>query len=306
MKHLYFVFSNSSTEFTLGYKLLNQRLGDFLLSSITQFSTDDMCKVNYISGVPDTALIAEKINELHRISAAINSVIPFKIPDFTLTIDNYQITLNALHTHFPELSGTHFEQILSYEIKTFNDLIHWLEHAFRALSSESLQSMRISIDFNKCNLQPPNQIMQLELDEYALFDVVPKFCSLLFGYAHVGRHASELLRAYDLTCPSHQFVPQTRVYPSVWFFLHEIEDAKRDERRRLRQSEFDAYYQIRGQDFFGLARDDPRLAFGHLVIGELISIQKNGTCYNIPTLEHDMRLLKQELLLTKIDRWYSD
>jgi len=89
---------------------------------------------------------------------------------------------------------------------------------------------------------------------------------LCLHYPHVGRHPLELLKSRDIVCPVDQIVTQKLITP-----YHSLRFSKDPYSEQQYNSAFDKFYKISKINQI-VDRNDPKLAFGYIPIGKLISV----------------------------------
>jgi hypothetical protein len=267
----------------LVYKLTDSESAEFFASAIQSLTPADICDTSFKNGFDSEALISNRVDRFYQVAEAINHRYPQSVDIVPLEPD-WRSALQKMHTHFPSLTHS----LPASELQTmlpllgeFNDLIHWLEKELNRKHTGSPLDKSwatICLDFNRarhCRYQPVPD------SDYQYFTHELYFGNLHLHYANVGRHPWELFGSKDYICPAHQVISQNQISPSCNLYFNDW-DLLRHQGKVLAVEEytatFDRFYHDRGgQDFFGFALDDPRLAVGYLKIGELVNLDEFAT-----------------------------
>ena len=274
-------------DFSLSYDLTENPVVDIWKSLVSKAPLSSMCSVNHKIGFEAPEETFAKADRLYSLAEQINVFIPNGIQLIKLTESNWKEALNKLHVHFPLLrynypmSQEEFELKLLPLLEEYNDLIHWLEKAYDKLYGTKVNMSAIYCDFNKGSLL---EMVEIPDDGYKLFTPLIDFGTLHIHYAHVGRHPFELLTARDYDCPKDQALSQHKLSASCAMYFNDRDFYRQqlfgqdvDHLQKIKEA-FVSFYEKRGgQDFFGWAFDDPRLAFGYMKIGQLENIGLFGS-----------------------------
>jgi len=248
---------------TLVYRLADTEITDKWCGLITNHTTSDLCNTNHYVGYASKSMTQTKIDRLLYLADLINSHAPDRVIKQDITPDNWKQALHIMHVHFPDLKNDDSYKHIWNELSEYNDIIHWLESTLALTDSGNF---RITLDFNKAN----TTFLDIPESGYELFTPFTNFGYLLLHYTHVGKHAHELFSVKDMVCPLDQFVPQRTFSASVrMYFTDNFHDTP--EQKQLYMSRWKAFYTIRGREFWKYAIDDPKLGFGYIKIGELVS-----------------------------------
>lgn len=169
---------------------------------------------------------------------------------------DHQESVNRLHVHFPEQEKTETDPVRRAQLSEYNDLIHEIE-TLAVRSTDPKPRLLI------CPEGPGN--VPLEDSDYKLFRARRFFGELCLHYCHVGRHPFELYAAADFDCPVDQILPQYEI--SSYHTLRFYDD---DYLEHWHRSRFYQFYQ-RSTLRNVMAKDDPRMAFGYITMGNLIT-----------------------------------
>jgi hypothetical protein len=264
------------------------------MKEIVRYDKSDLCDINYKPSLGNKEIILDKIQELYRMADILNIVYPGSITKEEFFKGNDQEALNKMHVHFPNIHHDELLKDVDYYASRYNSLIHSLEKEFLPRSATRF---RVSFDIHKS----PKGFTSCVLDkeDYKKFEVFHEFGSLVLNYPHVGRHAQELFNGRDLTCPKHQYVPQSAVSGSC-AMLFGIPKIKEHEKEKYLDQWKQFYTDRGGKDFFGCDIDDPEIRFGSIKIGQLCYSSIRGESININDLT-GMLKIRKELLTNDIE-----
>jgi hypothetical protein len=300
---------NFSDGISLTYQLIDDPIIDIWKQLITQRTIDDCCKINHFVGYATGDLIKQRIARLYELRDEINLYSERKIELLELNQENWLETMNRIHIHFPEMMSNPDFAFLHRTLSEYNDTIHWLESVFYSIWQdrryEKTSLLRITLDVNK--VLPTDETGRLKYpipdESYKHFSPFLEFGDLTIHYAHVGKHAYEIFMNRDLDCPEDQFVPQHEFTGSVrmYFFdnFYQTQISKLMMLAHWRRF----YDKLGGIDYWKIAFDDPRIAFGYLKIGKLSRITINGEQIAIPTTVADMSIFRLKLVDTHVIDW---
>lgn len=179
-----------------------------------------------------------------------------------LTPDNWHAVLNQAHAHFPGFFHVPSTRERFEVAHDMNLLIHWLEYELLNLL-EGRDQYLFTLDFN--HHVPAYQLKQsFANDQFPHFSPALRFGTLHLHYLYIGRHFLEMFDAQDQAAPPDHFQPQHEFNATCSLVFNEPGDPQAQD-AAMRQ-----FHQSRGgRDFFGYDYDDPRLAKGFFVLGEL-------------------------------------
>lgn len=293
---------NFTDNITLVYDLVDQDISRDWSTLISKKTITDCCEINHYSGCYNPKLLNNRIARLYELVDIINEYIPNKIEKLPFTKENYNVALNIMHVHFPELENQIEYQHLRGTLSEYNDIIHWLEPMLIDYYNDVTDNRRFSIklDFNK---NVPFDTYEIPETAHSLFNGYFVFGQLMLHYVHVGRHAWELFFANDLVCPKEQYVPQSVYSPTVrlHFYNNSLTDSKLREDFRKR---WEQYYEVRGgKEFFGCDIDDPKIRFGYCQIGQLSKIIIDNEELPIPRNATEISPIRNKLVEASIIDW---
>jgi hypothetical protein len=300
---------NFSDNISLTYSLIDDPIVGTWKNLITQRTIDDCCKINHFVGYASKELINQRIARLYELRDKINLYSERKIELLELNQENWLETMNRIHIHFPEMMANPEFAFLHKTLSEYNDIIHWLESVFYSIWQdkryESTSLLRITLDVNKVlptdTSGPLKQTIPLE--SYKHFTPYLEFGDLAIHYAHVGKHAYEIFMNKDYDCPQEQFVPQDEFTGSarMYFFDNFYQTSIS---RLMMMAHWRRFYdKLGGIDYWKIAFDDPRLAFGYLKIGKLKHIVIDGKQLEMPTTVQDMSAFRLQLVDTHVLDW---
>jgi hypothetical protein len=288
MKSFEVEFTN---DIILSYRLIDSDVTDLWCGLIQNHTTHDLCKTNHYMGYASKSIIQCRIDRLMYLADLINSYAPDRVIKQNISNTDWKETLNIMHVHFPDLKNDYNYKHIWDELSEYNDIIHWLESTLGTIDSSIF---RITFDFNKSN----TSFLDIPDSEYKLFTPFTNFGYLLLHYTHVGKHAQELFTVNDLVCPSEQFLPQRTFSASVrMYFTNNFHDTV--EKQQQYMNRWKLFYNKRGKDFWKYDIDDPKLGFGYIKIGELISINNQS----IPKTPDDMNRFRDLLVNSTVVNW---
>ncbi len=292
MKFFHVQFIN---DIELTYELINHEATDLWASLIQKETVEDLCRHNHYHGFYSEEEIKKRIERLYSLSDIINLHVPERVIKREINKESWKNALKIMHVHFPDLKNNVSYKHIWKELSEYNDTIHWLESVLHCWNNENSETkyFRINLDFNK----KPNQVFyNIPESCYKFFNPFTNFGYLLLHYTHVGKHAQELFTTKDLTCPSDQFIPQRKFTSSVrMYFTDNFYGTEEKKKNYLNQ--WSNFYNLRGKEFWGYEISDPKIAFGYLHIGNLISINNNKLPENSTELNEFRKLLGNSKIL---------
>lgn len=255
---------NEHETFSLLYELERHRPAQEWARLMNLLTVDSLrLNFNPWHGLSRTSI--EKVNRLNALIDLLNEWLPpdEKIPGHWDEKDP-QNSLNRLHIHFPEHQKNEINSDRSLQLQEYNDTIHGLEDIIR-LSATSKEYVWLLV------LPDKGEKVALDDDDYKYFQPQRVFGELCLHYSHIGRHPLELLKARDFNCPIEQIVPQRLISPYHSLRFH---DDATNEQYHTWFSRFYEKSMIKQMHDLG----DPKMAFGFISMGKLISI--NGKVLN--------------------------
>jgi hypothetical protein len=300
---------NFSDGISLTYQLIDDPIIVLWKNLIMQRTIDDCCKINHFSGYAGESLINQRISRLYELRDEINLHSERKIELLELNQDNWTETMNRIHIHFPEMMHDPKFAFLHDTLSEYNDTIHWLESIFYSIWQdrrfEKTSLLRITLDVNKVLPTKETGVLKHAIpdESYKHFSPFFGFGDLTIHYTHVGKHALELFKNNDVSCPRDQFVPQHEFTGSarMYFFdnFYQTQISK-----LMMLAHWKRFYdKLGGIDYWKIAFDDPKLAFGYLKIGKLSRITINDEQIAIPTTVADMSIFRLKLVDTHVIDW---
>ena len=259
------------------------------MKEIVRYDKSDLCDINYKPSLGNKEIILDKIQELYRMADILNTVYPGSITKEEFFKGNDQEALNKMHVHFPNIHHDELLKDVDYYASRYNTLIHSLEKEFLPRSATRF---RVSFDIHKSPKGFTSCVLNKE--DYKKFEVFHDFGSLILNYPHVGRHAQELFDARDLTCPKHQYVPQSAVSGSC-AMLFGIPKIKQHTKEKYLDQWRKFYIDRGGKDFFGCDINDPEIRFGYIKIGQLCYAGIQGNSISIDDLSGMLKIRKEWL-----------
>ena len=259
------------------------------MKEIVRYDKSDLCDINYKPSLGNKEIILDKIQELYRMADILNTVYPGSITKEEFFKGNDQEALNKMHVHFPNIHHDELLKDVDYYASRYNTLIHSLEKEFLPRSATRF---RVSFDIHKSPKGFTSCVLNKE--DYKKFEVFHDFGSLILNYPHVGRHAQELFDARDLTCPKHQYVPQSAVSGSC-AMLFGIPKIKQHTKEKYLDQWRKFYIDRGGKDFFGCDINDPAIRFGYIKIGQLCYAGIQGNSISIDDLSGMLKIRKEWL-----------
>lgn len=257
------------------YSLLNIRPAKVWADLISQTRVDSLRgSLDPWHGV--TKGLYEKISRFNYIIDRLNTWMPVPIPGY-FNETNPTESLNRLHIHFPEHEQNETDVTRLQELYEYNDLIHQIDLGLRSNNSKLFVLVCPHID----------SYVKLELNDYQYFTSDFSVGDLLIHYAHIGRHPMEIFGARDINCPSDQIICQSRISPSHSLRFYNSSVNKENFSKFYYGSRLQWPYQLK----------DPRLAFGYIKIGNLVSINDSTN------VENSIDIVKQ---CSKITNWAID
>lgn len=259
-KQYHLTIGNSSSSYTLVYELEQHRPAQEW-ARLMLYLDASMLRENFNpwAGSTSNEKRTATTKRLIELIESLNQWIPNKI-ETQWDVSDFQNTLNKLHIHFPELEQSEKDPVRLSQLTEYNDTIHLLEHLYRNTDSERLMLMIL-----------PSMIESVPLkdDEYTLFNPNVKFGEMVLHYPLVGRNVFELLRAKDYNCPVDQIRPQNII--TAYHHLRFFNDPTDDVSYRASFARF--YDKSTIKEKYNI--DDPKLAFGFIKIGRLVSDLSN-------------------------------
>ena len=299
---------NFSNNITLDYELIDDPIVDTWKNLITQRTIDDCCKINHFVGYVSEQLIEQRIVRLYELRDEINKHSKRKIELLDLNKENWSANMNRIHVHFPEMMNDHEFSFLHGTLSEYNDIIHWLESVFYSIwqdkGYESTSLFRITLDVNKVLPTTSTPLKhKIPPESFKHFTPYLEFGDLAIHYAHVGKHAYEIFMNRDYDCPQDQFVPQDEFTGSVRMYFFDNFYQSVISRLKMKAHWRRFYNKLGGIDYWKIALDDPKLAFGYLKIGKLSRITINDEQIEIPTTVADMSIFRLKLVDTHVIDW---
>jgi len=217
--------------------------------------------------------LTAKVTELNSIIDQLNTWLPHTIEGY-FDASDAEASLNRLHIHFPEQERVETDPVKLKQLMIYNDLIHQIDLGLKS------QGSRIFV------LVCPDAELYKDFDEedYVLFQPRWRFGDLMLHYPHVGRHPFEIFTTNDVDCPSDQIVCQSRISTSHTLRFFDAVIDKEKFKEFYKSSEITWPYDI----------DDPRLSFGYIKLGQLISVNDQA-----PIKAHTLSLVKTSKKITK-------
>lgn len=298
---------NFSNNITLVYELIDDPIVDIWKQLITQRTIDDCCKINHFVGYASEKQIEQRISRLYELRDEINRHSKRKIELLELNRDNWLETMNRIHIHFPEMMNDNEFSFLHKTLSEYNDIIHWLESVFYSIWQdkryEKTSLLRITLDVNKVLPTTTQLKYKIPAESFKHFSPFLEFGDLTIHYAHVGKHAYEIFMNKDYDCPQDQFVPQDEFTGSVRMYFFDNFYQTTISRLTMLAHWRRFYDKLGGIDYWKIAFDDPRLAFGYLKIGKLKQIMIDNRQIEIPTTVQDMSAFRLQLVNTQVLDW---
>lgn len=245
--------SNGQNDYILNYKIEEHRVAQLWASLVEKTSPLDLRpNLNPWRGVDKN--YAEKVEYLNTLIKRLNTWISTPIKHLW-DINNPHDSLNKLHIHFPDEEKKTKDIDKLKQLTEYNDLIHEISGILisKKNNRKNLHLLLCSRNENR---------YKLENDDFKLFNVKFKFGDIKLHYCHVGRHPLELYINNDINCPEDQILPQYEIstFHTLTFFNMEITP--------LGFKKF--YYESKIK--WPYKYDDPKLAFGYINVGKLISV----------------------------------
>ncbi len=279
---------------TLKYQLIDHEIVKSWSTLILSHSIDDCCSNNHYIGYTSDQVIESKIQRLYFLSDLINSHAPDRVIKQEVSKTNWKTALQIMHVHFPDLKNDAAYKHIWNELSEYNDIIHWLESTLGRTDVADSSRFRITLDFNKSNAK----FLPIPDSAYNLFCPYINFGYLLLHYTHVGKNAHEIFIHKDLICPVDQFVPQTTFSASIRMYFTD-NFTSTDSAKKIYDLQWQNFYNTRGKEFWKYEFNDPKLAFGYIKIGNLISVNEN----KIPENRSEMINFRKELVNSRIVHW---
>ena len=206
----------------------------------------------------DKSILPSRVNYLLDLVDKLNEWLPSsnKITE-KWDHNNHQLSVNKFHIHFPEQEKTEKDPIRKSQLSEYNDLIHEIEILALGQNKKQIPHLLICPEYY--------EMIPLESNDYKLFRAQRKFGELCLHYCHVGRHPFELFAADDINCPIDQIVPQSRIstFHTLQFYTDDF---------------LEHYFKPRFREFYErstlkqlLPFNDPRMAFGYIPMGKLVT-----------------------------------
>jgi hypothetical protein len=268
-KNYHLTIGNDSNSYTFVYEL-EQHHPAQTWANLMESTTVDALKKGYNpwmgsmgSTSPEKRTAA--VSRLIALISSLNQWVPEKI-ETQWDENDPQHCLNKLHVHFPEIVRVEKDPERLRQISEYNDVIHILEHLYKNQQHESLMLVVL-----------PNfgRSVPINDDDYALFDPSVKFGEMVLHYPLVGREAFAMLKGNDYDCPVEQIRPQNIISP--YHHLRFFDDPADTEMYRKRFKDFYERSTIKQK----YKIDDPKLAFGFIKLGKLVSILDRSEILNI-------------------------
>lgn len=280
---------------SLVYDLIDATIVDTWAKIILTRNKSDLCPHNHYIGYTSNQILTSKIARLYELADYINIHTPERVIKTEITEHTYREALNIMHVHFPLLKNDNNYKHIWNLLSEYNDIIHWLESTLRFQwgKNKSTESsyFRITLDFNKSNAE----FKPIPKNSYTLFDPNVLFGELKLHYTHVGKNAHELYINNDMVCPADQFVPQRTFTASVR--MHFTDDFYID------KNDWKRFYDSRGENFWNMKFEDPKLAFGYIKIGQLSKIILDNTEIDVPITLDSRHLFRKKLVGTNVLNW---
>lgn len=208
--------------------------------------------------------LLNKIKRIECLANTMNTWLPKKIID-KWDYTNHQLSVNKFHVHFPEQEKIETNPIRKQQLSEYNDLIHEIE-ILSSHTKKQIPHLLICPD--------GYDSVPLKDEDYKFFTPQRKFGELCLHYCHVGRHPFELFSAWDTTCPVDQIIPQTLI--STYHTCRFYSDPFLSHWHKPRFREFYNQSTLKKvMDF-----NDPKMAFGYIPIGQLITDETDATVLN--------------------------
>jgi hypothetical protein len=206
----------------------------------------------------DKSILPSRVNHLLELVDKLNEWLPSskKITE-KWDHNNHQLSVNKFHIHFPEQEKTETDPVRKSQLSEYNDLIHEIEILAFGRNKKQIPHLLICPEYY--------EMIPLESNDYKLFRAQRKFGELCLHYCHVGRHPFELFAADDINCPIDQIVPQSRIstFHTLRFYTDDF---------------LEHYFKPRFREFYErstlkqlLPFNDPRMAFGYIPMGKLVT-----------------------------------
>jgi len=295
---------NFTNNISMIYDLVDEEIAHLWARSIQQRNVNEICNINHYTGYGSEILINQRIQRLYELTDLINAYDVTRVIKQEINKDTWQVALHLMHVHFPEMKNDSTYSDAWPLLTEYNDIIHWLESIFLNIWSDnkkdSTSSMfRVALDFNKT----VNEFISIPEDAYKLFTPFTKFGDLSLHYTHVGKHAIELFMVNDFECPSDQFMPQRTFNSSCRLYLTD-DFFSTDSLKEQQLTRWNQFYVDRGGfDFWQLAIDDPKIAFGYCKIGRINSITIDGNIVSIPTTLTELNSFREQIAQSIVVDW---
>lgn len=257
------------------YSLLNIRPANVWADLISKIGVESLREtLDPWHGV--TNGLDEKITRFNCIIDQLNTWMPIPIPGYFNKVNPTE-SLNRLHIHFPEHEKNETCPQRLKDLSEYNDLIHQIDLGLRSNNSNLFVLACPHVD----------HYVNLETTDYQYFTSDFAVGDLMLHYPHVGRHPMEIFSTRDINCPTDQIVCQNRIAPMHTLRFHNGSINKSNFSKFYYSSKLQWPYQLK----------DPRLAFGYIKIGNLVSINDSTN------VENSIDIVKQ---CSKITDWAID
>lgn len=293
---------NFTDNIQLTFNLIDEEIVDIWKTLIVQHNPADVSMANHRIGYANLEQIQNRIERLYELADYINTHTPERVIKSDINEQTWKTGLHTMHVHFPDLRNDETYQEVWPLLTEYNDIIHWLESILNSVWGNEVKQYsqyRLNLDVNKANAK----FFPIPEDAYKLFKPFNGFGLLALHYTHVGKHSQEIFNTKDFTCPKEQFVPQRTFGASVrLYFTDNFYDEQSAKDKYYR--EWKEFYEAKGgKEFWGHDIDDPKLAFGYMMIGNMSEIMMDGVQVNIPKTDDELRTFRTRLIEADVLSW---
>jgi len=291
---------NFTNNISMIYDLVDEDIAHQWANLITQRNSSELCNINHYTGYGSEELINQRIQRLYELADLINEYDDTRVIKQEINRNTWKVALHIMHVHFPEMKNDPNYQKAWPFLTEYNDIIHWLESILLNVWDKGTGSslFRVTLDFNKSVFE----FYDIPESAYKLFTPITAFGDLSLHYTHVGKNALELFTVNDFECPPEQFIPQRKFNASCRLYFRD-NIFSTDELKTQYLQNWKQFYNKRGEEFWKLGIDDPKLAFGYCKIGSMSKLIIDGKEITIPQTQSEVDLYREQIVNSNVIDW---
>jgi hypothetical protein len=269
-KNYFLTIGNDSDSYTLTYELEShfpaQAWAEMMqTATVETLNKKSNPKSNPWFGIKNYEDLKIKVKRINELIDVMNTWLPEKITS-KFDESDYHKSCVKLHVHFPDIEQNEKDPEKLNQLYEFNWAIHLIQSYVDSMIDEKMMLI-ICPEFTKNVL--------INDDDYGLFKPSVPFGGLVLHYPLVGQNAFSALKFNDYDCPPDQINPQNII--TTYHHLRFFDDPLDNEMYKQRFKEF--YDKSTIKQRYNI--DDPKLAFGFIKIGQLVTELSKDDVKNI-------------------------